>query len=231
MIPSKIYEPENKNFEHTIIIYHGWGSVVDSQHELASILAREGFRVIVPELMYHDNRDPIPHPFHTPIMQEYFWRTIFYSIEEFNLLLNELNTQEQQLILLGSSMGGFIANGIITENPNIAGLININGSGSYLTSETIFRENSGREPLTITEQENFAQYDPGQKEINYNTRILLLHGELDSIVSIEGQKEYYSYITQQGYENVQLITYPEINHTISPEMISDIVDWLKKYIV
>ncbi|MBM6619634.1 alpha/beta hydrolase [Bacillus suaedaesalsae] len=227
MIAKKVYQPTNKSKEQTIIIYHGWGSAIESQHELATILSEQGFQIIVPEIIYHDTRNPLPNPFEIPIMQKYFWNTIFHTINEFNLFIKEIAIPEEKLILLGSSMGGFIANGIISNHHKIAGLININGSGSYLTSENIFRINSGRQPLTSAEQKVFAHYDPRQKEMNYHTSMLLMHGELDSIVSIEGQQDYYSYITKQGYEHIHFNTYQEINHTISPEMVDDIVKWLQ----
>lgn len=226
MIAKKVYKPEIKTKEKTIIIYHGWGSVIESQHELATTLSQQGYEVIVPEIMYHDSRSPLPNPFDLHIMQEYFWKAIFHTIDEIEQFIHELHIPKEQLILIGSSMGGFIANGIFTAHPGFAGLVNINGSGSYVVSENIFRQDSNRELLS--ESNIFVQYDPRQKEVNYDTPIILMHGELDSIVSIKGQEDYFAYLTGKGYSEIQFNTYPTINHTISSEMVDDLMKWLNK---
>lgn len=227
MIAKKVYTPNKITKEKTIIIYHGWGSVIESQHELATTLSQQGYEVIVPEIMYHDSRSALSNPFDIHIMQEYFWKAIFHMIDEIDQFLHELQIPKEQLILIGSSMGGFIANGIFTAHPGFAGLVNINGSGSFVVSENIFRQDSGRRPLSDS-LNIFVQYDPRQKEVKYDNPILLMHGELDSIVSIKGQEDYFAYLNSKGYSDIQFNTYPTINHTISTEMVDDLLKWLQK---
>ncbi|MDJ0333349.1 prolyl oligopeptidase family serine peptidase [Planococcus sp. S3-L1] len=126
-------------------------------------------------------------------------------------------------MLLGVSMGGFIANGIYANNPEIAGLININGSGSFLLSEIIFREIDSRPPLSSEEIEKLISYDPMTKTKAFSP-MLLMHGEEDTVVSIKGQEDYYAYLSG-GTEatDIKFLKYESINHTISEEMTEDLI--------
>ncbi|MGG2028430.1 hypothetical protein AB1282_22255 [Gottfriedia sp. S16(2024)] len=117
--------------------------------------------------------------FDQKVLQTYFWKTIFETIEEEDELIDQLNLQKENTILLGSSMGGFIASGMFFSNTNYAGLININGSSSYIYSEKDFRKKDRRVPLNDKELETFVKYDPKFKNSSIRNPILFLHGELD----------------------------------------------------
>ncbi|MFC4408898.1 alpha/beta fold hydrolase [Chungangia koreensis] len=208
----------------TIILYHGWGSSTRTYIEFASDIAELGFRVILPELPYHDSRDPLESPFRRDITQQYFWKTIFQSIDESAKFFEALQVPLEEIILLGSSMGGFIASGIAAKYPGVAGLISVNSSGSFLTSERIFRKNDNRPQLSEEEKRVFSTYDPTHKKHNPSP-VLLLHGIHDSIISIEGQQEYDSYLKSCG-AHVTFLTYEHVNHTITDTMIDDIKQWL-----
>lgn len=158
-----MYAPKKLSTGKTIVIFHGWGSSIKKYDKFAESLSLQGFQVVVPEIIFHDSRNKLENHFSEEITQEYFWQTIFFSIDEANCLFAELEILKKDSILLGVSMGGFIANGIYANNPEIAGLININGSGSFLLSEKIFREIDSRPPLSSEEIEKLISYDPMTK--------------------------------------------------------------------
>ncbi|MFF2753105.1 alpha/beta hydrolase [Psychrobacillus sp. NPDC058041] len=210
----------------TIVLFHGWGSSASKYHDFAENLMSLGFKVVVPEIIYHDSRNKLENHFNKEVMQEYFWKTIFRSIDDSKLLLEKLGEEEKDIILMGISMGGFIANGIFASGNHFAGLININGSGSFLLSEKIFRENDCRPEMTDEEMYKINVYNPLGK-VHSGSPILLMHGEQDSIVSIEGQKEYYNYLTEaNAHYDVQLIVFDEVNHIFSEEMWESLKQWL-----
>ncbi|MFD4707769.1 alpha/beta fold hydrolase [Gottfriedia sp. NPDC058432] len=126
--------------KETIMMFHGWGSTIDSQIQLGNQLSELGFKVVIPEIKYHDSRQALNNHFDQKVIQTYFWKTIFETIDEEDELIDQLNLQKENTILLGSSMGGFIASGMFFSNTNYAGLININGSSSYIYSEKDFRK-------------------------------------------------------------------------------------------
>lgn len=208
----------------TIIIYNGWGSSIRTYIEFASELSELGFRVVLPELPYHDSRHPLENPFQREVTQQYFWKTIFKSIDEAPHFFETLQVPAEEMILIGSSMGGFIAAGVAANHPGITGLVGVNSSGSIITSERIFRENDGRPELSEEEKHIFNFYDPLRKKDSASS-VLLLHGNQDRIISIEGQKEYYSFLRTRGVD-VTFLTYEDVNHTITDTMIDDIKQWL-----
>lgn len=108
-----IVKPNNtNNTGKTLFIYHGWGSNIDQYVSLAEILAQEGYTVIIPEIIYHDSRNPLDNPFETKIKQEFFWKVITNSIDEFDEFVSLLQIDKKDIILFGNSMGGFIVTGI-----------------------------------------------------------------------------------------------------------------------
>ena len=222
-----LFEPTNNN-GLTIILYHGWGTTVDSFSNLAEDIAKIGFRVIVPEIMYHDTRNLIENHFNKETIQKYFWKTIVESIDEFDEFMKELGIHMQKTIVVGSSMGGFIANGIFASPKNLGGLVNINGSGSFLISERLFRKMDNRPNLTVEEEVVLKKYNPVGRT-NSNSPVLLMHGDSDQSVPVEGQMDYFNHLTAvKGRKNVDLLIYEDINHQISPEMLKDLMEWLNK---
>ena len=208
----------------TIIIYHGWGSSINTYRDFASNLAELGFRVVLPELTYHDSRGAFEQPFLREVTQRYFWKTIFQSIDEAPALVKELQISTDEIILFGSSMGGFIASGIASNHPEIAGLISVNSSGSFLITEGIFRKNDGRPELNQDEKRVLNTYDPIEKKSNPSS-VLLMHGKEDQVISIEGQLDYYKTMKSRGAD-ITFLTYEHVNHKMSDNMIDDMNQWL-----
>ena len=212
----------------TIIIYHGWGTQVESFNELAVELAKIGHTVIVPEIIFHDSRNPLDNHFTTETTQNYFWKTIFATIDEFEEFINEVGILREKIVLVGSSMGGFIANGIFSKHKELSGLVNVNGSGSFMLSERLFREVSNRPPLPYVEEVIMNKYNPIERE-NCDAPVLLMHGDSDKTISIKGQEDYFKYLTEtENRKNVTFLTYKNVNHQFSEDMVIDFLLWLRK---
>lgn len=212
----------------TIIFYHGWGTTADSYNEVAEELARRGYKVVVPEIIYHDSRNALNNPFNRQVMQNYFWKTIFESIDEFSEFMKLLETPWQNTIVVGSSMGGFIANGIFASSRDLGGLVNINGSGSFLLSEKLFRKLDNRSEPSLEEELILKKYNPIEQE-NCNAPVLLMHGDSDRTIPIEGQKDFYKYLTEvKGRSIVDFFIYENVNHQFTEGMFNDLIIWLEK---
>ncbi|MDP5274928.1 alpha/beta hydrolase family protein [Chengkuizengella axinellae] len=222
-----ILKPAAKSKNKAIIFYHGWGTNVESNQDIGELLANEGYQVVYPELIYHDTRNCLENHFDDKVIQNYFWKTVMESIDEWDELINTLGVTEHEIILVGSSMGGFIVNGIFATRKSLGGLININGSGSFVLSEQVFRKMGNRHELTVDEMNLLKEYDPVQSD-NCSSPVLLMHGDSDTTVHIDGQKDYYTYLTRhKKRDNVDLMIYENINHVISPEMVRDMMEWLR----
>jgi uncharacterized protein len=215
------------NRQKTLIIYHGWGGSAAGYHDAAVQIAKKGYRVIVPEIIYHDTREPLHHHFDQKTTQHYFWKTIFQTINEFDEFVTELGIPKEYIVIAGSSMGGFIATGIFAREHKLSGLANINGSGSFLLSEKLFREADGRGEIPERLAKELIDYDP-VKRTNCPSPVLLIHGDRDEFVSIEGQKDYYRHLTEiEEQSNVKFNIHHGVNHVFTDEMVGDLAMWMK----
>ena len=179
--------------------------------------------MIVSKIIFHDSRNKLELHFGKKITQEYIRETIFSSIEEADCLFVELETPQNDVILLGFSMGGFITNGIYANVREIFRLININGSGSFLLSEKIFRVSDHRTSFPTEEMDKLTSYDPLGKNKGFSL-ILLMYGVQDNVVSIQGPENYYAYLTNKSKtENITFLKYKDINHTISDKMMKNLI--------
>ena len=222
-LPIRIFPAQCQDYRKIICLYHGWGSSVTKYEEFARMLSEQGFTVIVPELYLHDSRDALGAYFDQGIVERHFWEIVFQSIEESSTLVQQLNVPREDIIWLGVSMGGFIASGAAAKHNGSAGVININGSGSFLFSEQLFRSRDKRDDLTVEEERRLRAYDPVlQKQ---STPTLFVHGQRDAVIPIETQEHYVQ--QSVGTNNdLTFFKYPFINHTVSDQMIADIFVWL-----
>jgi uncharacterized protein len=223
------FQPKKGNEkEYTVIIFHGWGGRVQTFYEMAEEISKEGYTTIVPELIFHDSRSPLKNHFDKETMQKYFWQVIFNSIDEFGEFVDALNLEKKKLILIGSSMGGFIANGIYAFHQDIAGLVNVNGSGSFVLTEELFRKADNRDALSRVEIDVIKKYDPIGKDVS-NSPVLLLHGDSDKVVPIEGQKQFYHYLLQNEKDaRVTFHVHRNVNHEFTSEMKNEVIQWIKQ---
>jgi uncharacterized protein len=221
------FEHNNANeCEKVLIIYHGWGGIAEEYHELAEELSKEGFKVIIPEIVFHDTRQPLENHFDLKTMQDYFWDTIIKSIDEFNGFISVLEINKENVVIIGNSMGGFIANGIFAREPKLCGLANINGSGSFVLSERLFRNRDNRGDISVEQEKILMEYDPIER-VNCGSSVLLIHGDSDEIIPIEGQKDYYRHLKEiEKRSNVDFNVHKNVNHQFTLEMISDLLTWL-----
>ncbi len=222
-------EPTKRTKKETILMFHGWGSSIDSQVALGKELSNLGFAIVIPEIKYHDSRGALKNHFDKVVLQKYFWKTIFESIDEQKELLFNLNLKSEEIILFGSSMGGFIASGMFFSKLEFTGLININGSSSFIATELDFRKLDNKEMMNKDQLLQFKHYDPKYKELSPTQKILFMHGENDQTIPIVGQNEFLSHYKNLFNENqLDFFTYKDVNHTITVEMKKDLLMWLAK---
>ena len=216
----------------TIIFYHGWGSSKESQRMRGLIYATVGFQVLIPDALYHGQRDPIDH---RPENGKYFWKTIFNNVEESDILIGNIikkyNGDPDNISVAGSSMGGFTAAGVFTHNPLIKSLIVFNGSCAWEDSNESLMKNL---EILITDeikeiQDNVIKLDPINHLDKLKDRdILMVHGEADSSVSIDSQRLFLKEISPlyKDKNRIKLIEYPNLNHYITTNMMEDSIKWI-----
>ncbi|MBS4536144.1 alpha/beta fold hydrolase [Clostridium sp. D2Q-14] len=221
----------------TVIYYHGWGSNKDNQVFLAKTIAKEGYRVILPDAPKHGERGKLDFDkFDT--MKNNFLKIVIEAVEESKDLIcdiiSKLNIDSEKIAIMGHSMGGFISSGVFAMNKNIKCLINLNGSAAWEYSAKLFEGYYKKLFATEDEIDNIKKLDPVRhKEGLYPRPILLVHGNKDSQVPIDIQKYFMNEIKpvyKDKPERLHMIEYPELNHYKTIGMIEESIKWLDKYL-
>lgn len=238
-IPAIIFRPkENKGLYPTIILYHGWGSSKESQRIRGFILSTVGYQIIIPDAINHGERNPVDHQI-IENYRKYFWDTIFQNVDESTKIIEELisnyNADPNRIGVIGNSMGGFTAAGVFTHNPKLKALVVFNGSCGWEISNNIFKETLGITMIKELEEveERVSKVDPmNNLQLLIDRPILILHGDSDSSVSIEGQRLFYNKTKPlyQDKDKIKLVEYPNLNHFVTTNMMEESISWFHKYL-
>ncbi|MDR7871113.1 MAG: alpha/beta fold hydrolase [Tissierellaceae bacterium] len=222
----------------TIILYHGWSSNKESQRLRGFILANLGYQVIIPDAIYHGERNAL-EKYDAENSVKYFWPTILNNIDEANKMIDffiqHYDTDPDRIGLIGHSMGGFTAAGVFTYNNHVKTSVVLNGSFNWNKSNQILKKMMGLEDYNgfEKEEEKINSIDPmNNQQMLVNRPILMLHGSHDSVVDIESQRVFYNQIKPLYSDKslIQLIEYNNLDHFVTTNMMEEAAIWFKKYL-
>lgn len=216
----------------TVFLYHGFASQKENYSLIAEIFSLYGFRVIVPDAPLHGQRIAERH------LQDDFWPIIVQSVEEFPILFqyvaDSYGVSPSKSAVYGSSMGGFIATGIFGQHPDLSALVSVNGSGAWTVSEGQFRSMQGRPPATEEELHSLQLFDPVNRVAHgLKSSVLLLHGDADTTIPIEGQRVFYERLCELGWptDNVAFQAFSGVNHQVTTGMFEVALRWLCDHMI
>ena len=237
-IPCLIIKPSNFNGElPTIFLYHGWSSQKANYEFMGKVIAIHGYQVIAPDALDHGERGSLNYT-DLGIMEEHFWQVVINSVNEFNLLVEEgkkeLGLDPLRTAVMGSSMGGIIASGILARDKRIKTLINMNGASAWEDAEQRVRVLRDVDRAATIGLETIRSYDPIQWQTNlYPRPILIQHGECDSSIPIETQIYFYDQVVEYYREKLELIRFSlvkNLNHHKTIGMLEEAIHWLNRYV-
>lgn len=215
----------------TIVYYHGWHSSKEFKRFEALAIASHGYQVVVPDALFHGERDAIDHD-NPENLEKYLWDIVLQSVEEsrefIEGIIDNHNCDPSRIGIMGSSMGAITAGGVFPYNSNIKCLIGF--SGSFAWTESI---KMGQLPGENEENKRKIElYDPMNNKDKINNRsILILHGLEDSSLPIDGQRVFLNEMKplyNKNLDSLQFIEVPNVNHYITTEMLERSIIWLKE---
>ncbi len=224
-IPYLSFVPKSGQGERpTVIYYHGWHSSKEFKRFEAMLIASFGYRVIVPDALYHGERGIVDYDAPGSI-DRYLWEIIFQSVEESERFISHLEEaygiQAEQVFVMGSSMGAMIAAGVFSKNPRIKGLASVSG---LLAWEKALKQ--GAMPEAGAYAELIQQYDLHRNPERMQKRpVLILHGVEDNALPIELQREFYQ-AAKGEYSQVEMVEYDQVGHRFSMNMMQKLMMWL-----
>ncbi|MHC0036721.1 prolyl oligopeptidase family serine peptidase [Pseudoneobacillus sp. C159] len=217
-----------------VIFVHGFGSFKEKNLHYAYLLAEKGFRVVLPEALYHGERA------NNQNQQELafrFWEIVLKTIHELegikNYFLDKGLIDEERIGLAGTSMGGIITHGALTQYKWIKVAASLMGSPYYLDfAKRQMKEVESKGislPITDVEQEQLLEqlkrYDLSlQSEKLGNRPIFLWHGKVDPVVPFEYSSHFYEMMVKRNAQ-IDFLVDEKAGHKVSHQGLLRMVDW------
>ena len=226
-----------------IIFVHGFTSKKENNLHYAYLLAEKGFRVLLPEALYHGERNP---GLSGHRLEFRFWDIVLQTIDELEILKSTF--EEKQLIdsnrigVVGTSMGGIVTLGALTKYDWIKAATSLMGM-PYYEQFALHQINSMKEKgveLPVQEEE-LAQLMDKLRQLDLslhheklqNRPLLFWHGKQDPVVPYANTYHFYETI-KPLYKNepnkLQFITDESAGHKVSNEGVEKTVKWFEQYI-
>lgn len=207
-----------------IIYYHGWQSSKELTLTQGRYLAREGFRVLLPDALNHGRRK-MPM---TDIPSLTFWQTIHTNLFEFGYLVDAFQKRglvDDQIGVGGLSMGGMTTTALLTHHPEIKAAACVMGSPKLVAyRERIFKHASQMDRFFPRDYNNLLNWIPEydlslQPEKIDGRPLLFWHGMQDVVVPYEHVVEFVK--ENKNLSNMQFIEEDE-DHLVKPATMEKI---------
>lgn len=226
-----------------ILFVHGFGSAKENNLHYAYHYAEEGFRVVLPEADYHGERDKGLEELD---MDFKFWDIVVNEINELQHIKDELVgkglVDETRIGVAGTSMGGIVTLGALTQYSWIKTAVSFMGSPYYEEFcrgqiEELKRHDIELPFTDVELEEKYAElrkYDLSTQPEKLDGRPLFFwHGEKDKMVPFKYTYEFYQEIKPlyKGNErNLSFIADTRADHKVTREGLLASVEWFKEHL-
>ncbi|AZB42338.1 esterase [Bacillus sp. FJAT-42376] len=244
-VPSLHVVKEELKEEQTpfVIFVHGFTSAKEHNLHYAYLLAEKGARVVLPEALYHGERSEPLAPMELNVR---FWDIVMNTIHELNAVKNYFAAQglidENRIGVSGTSMGGIVTLGALTQYEWITAGVSLMGSPYYvhfLKKQVEYLREAGHVlPISDedleTKMQSLEQFDLSIHKDKLNNRPLLFwHGEKDKVVPFNPTWTFYEEI-RESYadqpEKIQFIRDRNADHKVSREGLLGLVSWFDQHL-
>ncbi|WP_262173713.1 prolyl oligopeptidase family serine peptidase [Saccharococcus sp. Marseille-Q5394] len=230
---------ENSNIP-TVIFLHGFTSAKEHNLHYAYNIAKNGFRVLLPDAHLHGTRDEGLDEVQLSLR---FWEIVLTSIEEMDVLHKELQERGVSKIGMGgTSMGGITTLGCLTAYPWIDVATVMMGAPGYVelakAQMSQFERRGFKLPITDEERKSLlntlAIFDLTKQRKKLNNRpVYFWHGENDTTVPFEPTFNFYK-AAKKDYvdapEQFEFMADPTAGHAVSRMGMLRAADWFASYL-
>lgn len=184
----EVVPKDQRNKELPLIIYyHGWQSAKELNLTQARYLAREGFRVLLPDAANHGERkQPV-----SKIPSLTFWQSIHTNLMEFGYIVSHFQKMKlagDQIAIGGTSMGGITTCALLTHHPEIKAAACVMGSPKPVAyRERIHKHATEANRFFPEDYQDLLNWIPNYDLSLHPEKIdgrplLFWHGQLDRVV-------------------------------------------------
>lgn len=227
-----------------IIFIHGFSSRKEFNLHYAYLLAEKGFRVVLPEALHHGERSI---GLSGQQLNIHFWEIIFLSIKELDIVRKFFDEKQwiepDRIGLAGTSMGGIITLGALTQYPWIKAAVSLMGMPYYekfaLQQIEELKRNGADIPLTDEEMAHLVnrikELDLSLQTEKLDKRPLLFwHGKQDSVVPFEPAFHFYETVRplyDAVPDHLKFISEEKAGHKVSTNGVLETVKWFETHLL
>ena len=239
-----VVKKEEQESELPLVIFiHGFTSAKENNLHYAYLLAEKGFRVLLPDTIYHGERE---QTFSEEKLTTHFWEIVIQTIAEINTLKDHYVqvglADEMRIGLVGTSMGGIVTLGALKQYPWIKVAVSLMGTPSYEQFSYWQLDQMKRHGITIpfTDEQIANQlmilrdYDlSNHPKALMNRPVMFWHAKNDPMVPYSLTFQFYQSILpdyEKNPENLVFISDERAGHKVSREGLKATVEWFIKYL-
>ena len=235
---------DEKKMLPLVFFVHGFTSAKEHNLHFAYLLAEKGIRAVLPEAILHGDRSDGRN--NEEITYD-FWNIVKNTITELEILKNDFVARgladQERIGLVGTSMGGIVTLGALTQYEWIKTAVSLMGSPNHeeFARNQIMqiREAGVQLPFSNEELENefisLGKYDLSAHPEALAARPLLFwHGKKDPVVPFQPTYDFYQRIKSdyaQNPEDLQFIVDEQADHKVSREALLRTVEWFEKHLL
>lgn len=222
-----------------VIFIHGFTSAKEHNLHYAYLLAQSGFRVILPDALFHGER---AHGKKEADFLYSFWDIVITTIHELEMIKDayaEKNLIGKHIGIAGASMGACVTLGALTQYSWIAAAVSLMGSPAFVAfanaqvehmrksgTDLPFSDEELREQLAVLEKYDLTLH----KEQLRNRPLLFWHGTEDNVVPYAFAKKFYDDVQSEN-SNVNFISGEQIGHKVNRQGVLQTVAFLRNHLV
>ncbi|MFT8668871.1 MAG: alpha/beta fold hydrolase [Liquorilactobacillus hordei] len=220
-----------------VIFYHGWTGCKERVLTQGYEIAKKGFRVILPDALYHGDRE-VGGPAEDHQIQ--FWQIIANSVKEFPGLVNfykkEFGIKDNKIGVSGLSMGGITTCALLNIYSEITAAVCLMGSPRPVEfARILLGKIPGVQDVDPTyvekELEQLSIIDLSMNPQKIAGRpVHFWHATGDRMVPYKPTKEFYDRIKDHSYaENVTFSTTQGGGHKVSQATTVEMANKFAEY--
>ncbi|WP_338036444.1 alpha/beta fold hydrolase [Neobacillus notoginsengisoli] len=239
----EVVKEEKQNDQMPMVLFvHGFTSAKENNLHIAYLLARSGFRAVLPDAPFHGERSK---GLSEEDLSARFWDIVIKTIEEVNTVKNYFVQKglasSGQIGLAGTSMGGIVTLGSLTQYDWINTAVSLMGSPNYhgMAGWQIDELRKQGYQLPYSEEEIHTQlealkaYDLTLKPEKLAGRPLMFwHGEADTIVPHHYAWSFYETLLADPEREGDLafVSEKHVGHKVTQKGIYALVDWFTSHL-
>lgn len=221
-----------------VIFYHGWQTGKELVLTQARKIADKNFRVILPDAMFHGERNKWPL---SKIPTLTFWTSIQYNLAEFETIIRYYQKrqliQDDKIIVGGYSMGGITTAALMTQYPEIKVGASIMGTPQprryfdYMVKK--ITEMNRSFPTDLPLLMNWVnEFDLSlAPEKIANRPLYIWHGTEDKKIPYNEPFDFYKDIKEKSFaQNVVFKTGVSEGHLVTTELMEEIASFIHQSI-